>query len=277
MKLPIDIHNVTLVNNSGNNYLIPPLGFMEIEEGNGGYGDCYGLYWQLGKEDKEPIVCEFQHEEDLLDPVFPNLSAFISWYNDTDGQEGPPINLNDKNYFLSLYMKAKVSAKNGRSEEAIERLEASVSLFSEYSDSWSLLAEQYYKLGNIIKAEECVVNSILSNWMFGIPSKKLVELFHQLKAVGQLAGSPLVNLSKDLVKYGDYSRPIIINYAKLKEAISLFETTGDNRASLLLSQNYAYLLSSEKKEIKEANSFDLNSWLTEFRAKVQMHFPKRLR
>jgi len=276
MKFPTEINDVRLVN-SREYYIIPPFGFVEIEGGNGGYGDFYGLYWELGKESTEPIVCEFNHEEALLTPVFPSLSEFIKWYNETEGQEAPRVNLNDKSFFMNLFLKAKISAKNGRTEEAIQRLEDSVSLFGEYSDSWTLLAEQYYIVGNVTQAEESALKAILSNWMFGLPSKKALEQFYKIDENGHLRDKPLVKLRKGLFKAGDFTKPFVVNYPILREAVQAIEDLGDHKSALLLSQNYSYLLHMESKNLQDENGFNEHAWIEEFKRKLDKYFPERLK
>ncbi|MGV3541044.1 MAG: hypothetical protein ACO1OQ_14610 [Rufibacter sp.] len=276
MKFPTEIKDVSLVE-PRENYIIPPFGFVEIEEGNGGYGDFYGLYWELGKENTDPIVSEFNHEEALLTPVFPNLSEFIKWYNETDGQEAPRVNQNDKSFFMNLFLKAKISVKNGRTEEAIQRLEDSVYLFGEYSDSWTLLAEQYYNVGHVAQAEESGLKSILSNWMFGLPSKKALQLFDKIDENGHLKDNPLVKLRNGLFKAGNFTKPFVVNYPLLREAVQALEELGDYKNALLLSQNYAYLLCTESEEIQEENGLDIYAWIEEFKKKLEKHFPERLK
>ena len=41
----------------------PPQGFVSIAEGALGNGDCFGLYWPLGREGDAPFVCEMFHDE----------------------------------------------------------------------------------------------------------------------------------------------------------------------------------------------------------------------
>lgn len=276
MKFPEEVNNIGLIENF-EYQVIPPFGFIEIEEGNGGYGDFYGIYWELGKESAEPIVCEFNHEEALLTPVFPNLSEFIKWYNETEGQEAPRVNLNDKNFFMNLFLKAKISVKNGRTEEAIQRLDDSVSLFGEYSDSWALLSEQYYTIGNVAQAEETALKSILSNWMFGLPSKKALEQFDKIDVNGHLKDNPLVKSRNGLFKAGDFAKPFIVNYPIMREAIQAIEALGDHKSALLLSQNYAYLLHMENKDLQDESGFDRHAWIEEFKKKLTQHFPERMK
>jgi tetratricopeptide (TPR) repeat protein len=276
MKKPTDIDKVKIIE-STNSSIIPPIGFLEIEQGNGGYGDCYGLYWELGKEEQEPIVCEYEHEEFQLSPQFPKLSKFIEWYQETDGQEANTINLNDRDFFMNLYLKSKVLARKNETEEAIERLEQSVKLFGEFSDSWALLGEQYYKVDNRSKAIESLFNAITSNWMFGLPSKKVIEMYSSIEMDNNSDTSPLFKYRKELLSSGDLSKPKVVNYPILKDVAYEFEQQGNYRAALLLSQNYAYLLSLEKDEIQVENKFNQNEWLNSFKDKLKIHFPKRIK
>jgi tetratricopeptide (TPR) repeat protein len=149
MKFPHDIQRFTLKADSYG--FFPLIGYLTLDETGDGGGDYYGLYWELGKENGEPIVCVARHEEFLLVPEFKDFESFTQWFDETGGQEGPTMHLNDNDFFISLTNKGKVLTKNGKHEEAIQKLERATSLFSEYSETWYWLAENYYKTGQMDK------------------------------------------------------------------------------------------------------------------------------
>jgi tetratricopeptide (TPR) repeat protein len=274
MKLPNNIDKVNLLE-PDDFWIFPPIGFLEIEEADNGAGDNYGLYWELGKENGEPIICSKRHEEFLLVPEFVNLNSFLAWYEETEGQESPRIDLKDTTFFLNLFNKSKVLTKTGKTEEAIQTLEKSIQLFGEYCDSWTLLAENYYKTTEVDKAENSSLNSIITNYAFGLPSKKCIEQFNRIDPIGQLKDNPLVKRKDGLLLGGDFANPFSVDYEKLLEAIEEFKEIGDLKTALLLEQNYGYLMSFEQEETKEKYRYNETEWSSNFKDKILTHYPDR--
>ena len=274
MKLPDNINNVT-ISKFQDYWIFPPIGFIEIEEANDGAGDNYGLYWQLGKENEEPIICSKRHEEFLLIPEFLNLDSFLNWYEETQGQEAPAHNLRDTTFFINLYTRSKVFTKTGKTDEAIQALEKSTQLFGEYSDSWALLGENYYKINEQEKADSSILNSIISNYVFGLPSKKSIELFNNIDTLGELKNNPLVKRRNGLLSGGDFSNPFTINYDKLLEAISEFKELKDYKSALILEQNYGYLMYLENREVKDKYNFKESEWSEYFMNEIVTFYPDR--
>ncbi len=274
MKLPAGIQKVTIVQRD-DYWIFPPIGFLEIEEANDGGGDGYGLYWELGKENKEPVVCRKSHEENWLIPEFPDLNSFLTAYEKDNLQPTSGLGLDDTTFFLNLYQKARVLAKRGKNEEAIQRLEQSVAMFSEYSDIWTLLATNYYAINEIDKAENASLNALLANYVFGFPSKKCIEQFNKIDSNGKLKDNPLVKRKEGLLAGGDYTDPFSINYAKWSEAIAEFRSLNDLRSATLLEQNYGYLMNSEPREVKDKYSFDAVDWIRNFRNQLLKDYPAR--
>lgn len=275
MKLPNNIDKITLLE-IDDFMIFPPLGFREIEEAVNNAGDSYGLYWELEKENEEPIICNKRHEEFLLVPEFVNLNSFLIWYEETDGQKSPRIDLKEKTFFLNLYSKSRVLTKEGKTAEAIEILEKSIQLFGEYCDSWTLLSENYYKINKLDKAETAALNSIITNYIFGLPSKKCIEQFNKINPNGILKNNPLVKRKDSLLIGGDFANPFTISYEKLIEAIEEFSAIGDLKSATLLEQNYGYLMSLEKEAIKLKYSFNEMEWSINFKKKILRNFPNRL-
>ena len=82
----------------------PPNGFLQFTEASLGNGDNFGFYWEFGKEDKEPVICEMIHDEGIIVPRFSNLNKFLDWYklNDYDwGEE----EIEDEKFVFSLLHK----------------------------------------------------------------------------------------------------------------------------------------------------------------------------
>jgi len=274
MKLPDNIDKVTIETSTGTS-AFPSNGFIEFEEGNDGGGDNYGLYWAIGRENEEPMVCHKIHEESLLVPEFPNLNSFLKWYYAEQGQTADFITSSDKPFFLDLYNKAKVLTKNDKTQDAILILEKSIEQFAEFTDSWALLADNYYKQHEVDKAEYASLNSIISNYAFGLPSKKAIDQFNKINSSGKYKDHPLVKRKDGLLSGGNYVNPFTINYFSILDAIAEFEKLFDYRSALILEQNYAYLMSFEKIEVKEKYNFNSSIWVKNFKDKVLIFFPDR--
>lgn len=101
--------------------------------------------------------------------------------------------------------------KNGKNEEAIQKLEKSVSLFGEYSETWYWLAENYYKLGQKSKADSALVNALISNYSFGFSSKKAIDRFNEMEPSMDMKNHPIVKYRTDLITSGNFATPVSIN------------------------------------------------------------------
>jgi len=274
MTLPENVNKVTRTNSKCR--IFPPVGFLEFEEANDGAGDNYGLYWEFGKENSEPIICSKRHEEFLLIPEFSNLDSFLGWFEETGGQKCPSLDLKDTSFYINLFLRSKVSSKNGKIVEAIKALEKSIELFAEYSDSWTLLAENYYKTNDIEKGDLASVNSIITNYAFGLPSKKCIEQFNKIDSSGKLKNNPLLKRQDSLLQGGDYLNPFVINYDQLIEAINEFKELKDYRSALILEQNYGYLMHLEQSDVKIKYNFEDEKWSAYFSNEIYQRFPDRI-
>jgi len=272
MKLPEEIDRFTISNQA---YFFPPVGYLPIEETSDGAGDNYGLYWEIGKEEKNPIVCSARHEENILVPEFKDFKTFVDWFDETAGQEGPCMNLNDYDYFISLTNKAKVLTKNGKNGEAILRLERAVSLFGEYTETWHWLSENYYITGQKEKGDKALVNSILSNYYFGLPSKKSIDKFIAMIPSDELKGNPLIKRKEGFISGGDYSKPFTIDYDLLLSTVEEFKAMNDNRTAMIMKQNYGLLMSSENDETAQKHGFNIFDWFENFKKELFSFYPDR--
>ncbi|MBX3240619.1 MAG: tetratricopeptide repeat protein [Chitinophagaceae bacterium] len=273
MKFPHSIERFTISNHS--HYSFPPAGYVAIEETSDGAGDNFGLYWEIGKENNSPIVCSSRHEESLLVPEFKDFQSFVDWFDETDGLESPPMNLNDNDYFISLTNKAKVLTKNGKHEEAILRLERAVSLFGEYTETWYWLSENYYKTGQKEQGDKALVNSILSNYYFGVPSKKSVDKFNEMIPSDELKNNSLVKRKEGFISGGDYSTPFTIDYDLLLATVEGFKAMNDNRTAMIMKQNYGLLMSLENNEIVQKYGFNVRDWFENFNKELFSIYPDR--
>ena len=272
MKFPHDIERFTLKNDS---YFFPPIGCLSIEETADGGGDYYGLYWEIGKENGDPIVCIARHEEFLLVPEFKDFASFTHWFDESSGQEGPTMNLNDNDFFISLTNKGKVLTKKGKHEEAIQKLERATSLFEEYFEPWYWLAENYYKTGQKDKADRALINSISSNFFFGVPSKKVFDRFEEMIPSNELKDNPIVKRRSDLFQGGDFSTPLSIDYNSFLEIIEELLAKKDYKTAMLMKQNYGLLMSFEPEETVQRHHFNFDVWYENFRSEMFSIYPER--
>lgn len=272
MKFPKDIERFTINKSS---YGIFPPGYHTIEQSSDGGGDYYGLYWEIGKENSSPIVCLSQHEESLLVPEFKDFTSFLDWFDETGGQEGPTMNLNDNDFFISLTNKGKILTKNGKSEEAIQKLERAVSLFGEYSETWYWLAENYYKTGQKDKADRAIVNSITSNFFFGLPSKKTIDRFNEMTPSDELKDHPIVKRKTNLIKGGDFNTPFTMDYNLFPEIVEELKERKDYRIAMLMRQNYGLLMTSETEDVIERHHFNIDTWFESFKSELFSIYPER--
>jgi tetratricopeptide (TPR) repeat protein len=273
MKLPKEIEKFTV--SSPDYDYFPPVGYLPIEETSDGAGDNYGLYWEIGKEEKYPIVCSARHEEKIIVPEFKDFQSFVDWFDETKGQAAPKMNLNDYDYFISLTNKAKVLTKSGKIEEAIFRLERAVSLFGEYTETWYRLSENYYITGQKEKGDKALVNAILSNYYFGLPSKKSIDKFNEMIPSDELKENPLIKRKEGFISGGGYSTPITINYDLLLSTVEEFKAMNDNRTAMIMKQNYGLLLASETDENAHKYGFNNFEWFDNFKKELFSLYPDR--
>lgn len=272
MKFPHDIERFTLKDDSYG--FFPPIGYLSLDETGDGGGDYYGLYWEIGKENGYPIVCIARHEEFLLVPEFKDFESFTQWLDETGGQEGPTMNLNDNDFFISLTNKGKVLTKNGKHEEAIQKLARATSLFGEYSETWYWLAENYYKTGQKDKADRALVNSISSNFFFGLPTKKAVDKFNEITPSEELKDHPIVKRRTNLVQGGYFSTPFSMNHNILLEIIEELKTLRDYRTAMLMKQNLGLLISSATDDTKRQR-LNVEGWFDDFKSELFSLYPER--
>jgi len=273
MKFPEGIGRFTI---SKDKHEFLPSGYLAIEETNDGGGDNCGLYWEIGREENLPMVCLWQHEGSLLIPEFRDFTSFLEWFEKGDGSAGPTMNLNDDDFFIPLMNKGKVLTKNGRMEEAIEKLERSVSLFGEYSESWYLLSENYYKTGQKEKGDSALINSISSNFFFGLPAKKAIDRFNELQTSGTFQNHPMVKKGTNWIKGSDFATPISVDYDLMLEIIQDLLDSGDFRTGMLMSQNYGMLMSRETEDITRRYNFEPSKWFEQFSVKLFSIYPERI-
>lgn len=260
MKTPPCITEVTISPYQSKGPL-PPLGFVEMEEGNDGAGNNYGLYWQMGKEDYYPMVCWFDHDAGQLEPRFPTLSSFIRWNNlddkDTFEFEG------EEDLFFPYYNKARLLNKRKKHEEAIEYLEYALHLFGEYTRSWYLVNLQFLKTNDIHRLTKYFPKILTSTWAFGAPEHKEVNFMKDSIALLEPSTDPIINLYNQLHLENNWKSGLQLNFDVLKEIIAEYHHQKDFLSALKLKQNLGYTMFYQNSQIIKEHNFDNNTWQAE--------------
>lgn len=272
MKITEEIKRLTISKNQSRGPA-PPLGFVEVDEGNDGAGNNYGLYWEIGKEDKAPVVCWFDHDEYKLEVSFSNLSSFVRWVeieNKDDFKLGE-----EEEIFYPYYNRARLLDRRKKHEEAIKYLEHSVGMFGEYVPSWYLLSLQYLKTENIDQLNRCFPEILKANWAFGEPEEKSVEFMNE--AVSHLNNSddPIVKYYKKLKFENNWKTGLKFDFTVFKKIISEYHEQNDYLSVLKLKQNYGYAMLMQNKETIAKNSFVLEAWQNEFEEYSRLYLNER--
>ncbi len=127
MKLPEKINEVS-INSEIEVGVYPPNGFLQFEEASLGNGDYFGFYWEFGKENQEPIICEMIHDESIIVPKFSNLDIFLEWYKLNDFDWGKK-EVDDEKFVLNFLNKGNEELKQNNVEKAIEYYRQSTNSF----------------------------------------------------------------------------------------------------------------------------------------------------
>lgn len=273
MKLPKNIDKIT-IDSEISFGAYPPNGFLKFEEGALGNGDYFGLYWEFGKENQEPIVCEMMHEEGKIVPAFSNLDKFLEWYelNNYDwGEE----EIEDIEHVYHYLAKGNEYLRQNNPQKAIYFYEKSAKSFGETSENWYKLASQYKRLGNELEFQKCIIHAINSNWAIEFPSQNTIRLFKNLKPLSELNSHPLVRYRDKLnFKFGGTKEND--NYLILQDIIWELSVIGETVKSLLLEQNYALMMYWETSAFQDRYNFNLEDWKKQFQLKVKEKFNRIL-
>jgi len=272
MKYPKEINKITLLKTEVVDYF-PPVGFLEFKEGNDGAGDYYGLYWQLGKEAEEPIVCLKRHEEWLLEPIFENLSSFLDSYNFKTREFEYYNGFYEKDFFLANYNRAKVKLRKSPNQ-AKELLKKSISQFDEFSSSWSLLSILAKEDSEKELLEKAAIKSFISNWLFGIPSQKSFEHLESIKFESSFRYDPLIERLK-FINFKNNFRAFNISYKEVYNLALDYKEIGNYKSYLLMLQNFARISDSPKKEERIKRGYEYKKWQNEYLEAIENYFPDR--
>lgn len=262
MLLPVDYSRITpLVYDSYDE--LKGLSVVEFDEGNDGGGDGFYLYWPLGREQAEPFVCLFRHEEHILTVPYRRLADFLADF--TTGES----NLSDESFFYFSYAQAKLRFKKGQPEQTIEILLDCVSPFPDFSDAWSLLAAAYQMIDHYADAAVAVRKAILSAWQFGMPSAQCVTVFQSVTVPSHLAHDPLFKNREDLFQAGTHRQAFQLDYARLWSIAQRYIELEDIESAVRVTQNYGYALHRAPQSQRVALQFSTNQWEADLQALKQ--------
>lgn len=262
MKLPNNMDKISIMKDDAPLGPYPPLGFIPFWEAELGNGDYFGLYWPLGKEDSEPIICDMSHDNWTLIPSFSSLNKFIEWAEPNDWmRDGGEID--DVTFSPNLISKAKSMISANRLEEAIILIEKACKSLPEVSEYWNILANQYRRIAKAEEAAKASLNAFNSNWVFNIPNESVFRSLKSGKSKEILNEDPLIQQVDSLnFKFGGVKENH--DYDILKEVIKEYIVKSDYISALLLYQNYAYMMNSETTSFQERYNFKLGEWQLEF-------------
>ena len=262
MKLPAGSAELTIAFDMMSRGPYPPAGFLPVWDAELGNGDYFGLYWPLGREQQEPIVCEMYHDEGRLIPAFSDAAIFRTWLKLNDGDRGDtPID--DPAFAPSSFAAAKVCIAHGQVEQAISYLEQTCASVSEVSEYWLALATQRRRIGDQDGSVDAALSAFRSGWHFGKPSNAVLQILRHAQGAERCVAEPLVKRSDEFtMKYG--GEKVNRNYDLLKECIDEYFSIGSALHALQLYQNYAFMMNAETTAFQERYRFDLVTWQIEF-------------
>lgn len=271
MKLPARIHEISLKKEIEAR-IYPPHGFLPFEEANLGNGDYFGLYWEFGKEDQEPIVCEMIHEEGTIAPRFSSLDKFLAWYEAYEGDlredvEHEDDEIEDPNFVYPLLYRGDECVQQNKIDQAIAFYRQSTAAFGELSMHWYKLATQLKRIGNETEFQKCIIQSILSNWAIEFPSQNAVRMLKALKPVEELRHHPLLK-NRGQLGFDFGGKKDNKDYPILREIVAELHALGEIDKALLLDLNYATKMHRETSAFQERYGFDEEEWKLNFSLKT---------
>ncbi|GKX56699.1 hypothetical protein SOASR030_28110 [Leminorella grimontii] len=266
MKLPSVSHLLSIDVDSLCAGPFPPCGFLPLADAELGNGDCFGLYWPLGQENKDPIVCELYHDEWRIVPTFSSAEKFIEWLevNDYEPYENG-LGVKDDGFAAALFSLARERLSSGRLDDALPLLVSASERLSEVSEYWLALAGQHRRRKEPEAAANAALSAYLGNWAFGAPDAKVIHLLAQAANLPSFKTDPVIQRvaagSLDL-NYGGVKENA--NYPLMQECIDDYLSQGKPLLALRLLHNYAYAMYGETTAFQERYGFDLAEWQTKF-------------
>ena len=241
-----------------------PFGFLDFDEESDGAGNYYGLYWFYGKENSEPVVCWFEHEQSLIAVTHNCLDDFLLEFGYIESTGSVMVD------YYSDFIRAKLKAQKGDLDNSVLQMNEYLNYVPENSEAWGILADVYRRKGNIEKADEMALKSILANWSFGYPTTKSIQQFKKIDKFGALKNDPLVKRIDEFELIVTYNQ-LTMNYDVVKQAIEEYYEDGDYINALILEHNYASMIGNETSTFQDKNGFDLDVWREQYRLKCEKY------
>ncbi len=266
MKLPERVNEIS-INSDIEIGVYPPNGFLQFEEASLGNGDYFGFYWEFGKENQEPIICEMIHDEGIIVPKFSNLDIFLEWYelNNFDWGEKE---VDDEKFVLNFLNKGNEQLKQNNVEKAIEYYKQSTNSFGELSENWFKLASQQKRIGNELEFQKSIINSVLSNWAIEFPSQNAIRILKTLNPVEELKNHPLIK-NREHLEFNFGGKKENQDYSIISDIIDGFNDVADVNKALLIEQNYALMMYWETSSFRDRYNFNLEEWRKGFELKTK--------
>lgn len=260
MQTPADLAKITLHEASKGPY--PPVGFVPFSEGELGNGDYYGLYWSIGRETDEPIICDMLHDEWRIEPCFSSLSACWPWLESNDGFRGDDEPEPEPDFGIEKFRQAGACLKENAVPQAIALLCEAVESVPDVSAWWTLLGSQYFRERNTGSAVEAAIGAYCANWAFGRPPQQALGLLARAAKSAPDSNDPVLNRVGlfDLSFGGNKQND---NYDIMQLCIQDYFQSDKPNLGLQLHHNYAYMMQGETTAFQQRYVFDLQQWQDE--------------
>lgn len=249
----------------------PPAGFLPVWDAELGNGDYFGLYWPLGRENDEPIVCDMCHDESRLWPAFSSVGRFLAWLDANDGERGD-VEIDDGAFAPAQFNLAKACITQGKIEPAIAYLRRTCETVPDVCDYWFTLAGQLRRIGEHNAAIDAALNAYRSGWYFGRASEAVLRMIRGARDNPVFADDPIVRRSVDLTPSFGGERENR-NYLLLKGCVDDYMSQGFALEGLQVYQNYAFMMVTETTSFQERYVFELKTWQDEFSRLCEKHLP----
>lgn len=259
LRLPSDLRGVGALSWFSSTPF-PPRGFAAFQDHSSGYGDTFGLYWPIGMEDQEPLVCEIVHDELAMVPAFSGLTAFLRITDSLDKAEhaASPSFDNDEHSPNASFVAARDAIRSGTVEEACALLRRAIERLPEFTAALSLLSAQCLRLGKHDEACRFAVRAVRSppSLRRGMDLRKIwAWVSRQSSGPDDLADDPIWLRRAALAAPPAGGTKQNDVYLVLAEAAGGYSARGEISAALSLWQTYAEFMWAETVSFRERYGF----------------------
>jgi tetratricopeptide (TPR) repeat protein len=269
MKTPKSITKVSVAEGMIPAGPYPPLGFVPLWEAELGNGDYYGLFWPLGKEESDPVVCDMSHDDWSLLLAFSSLDKFIEWLDANDWERGEK-EIKDYDFAPRYFIEGKSCLSKNDIDGAIGHFQKACKSFSEMSDYWFSLSSQLRRVKRLDEAIIACINAFNSNWVFGMPAEGVLRMLKSAIKMEAFKDEPLIRIVTDVtMKFGGTKENH--QYNLFTECAEEYFKNGKPIEGLKLMQNYAFMMSMETSAFQERYEFNLADWQKQYLDLCQKH------